>query len=70
MCIALLTVGDERKLTKATNDSNSLRVTVPPSVVNSLKLSEGDYVEWEIDIRDSELVAFVKPIKNKRKEEK
>jgi bifunctional DNA-binding transcriptional regulator/antitoxin component of YhaV-PrlF toxin-antitoxin module len=42
-----------------------LRATVPRGIVNFLKLKPGDTLEWEMEIKDSERIALVKPSKKK-----
>lgn len=48
------------KLTIARIDSSSVRTTVPQGVVSALKLEVGKEIEWEIEVRDGELIAIVK----------
>lgn len=58
--IALLHVGERTKLNRANTKSPSLRTTVPESVVNELKVKEGDSLEWERIIHDEKIVIRVK----------
>ena len=51
------------KLSRANSKSNSLRATVPESVVESLKLAEGDEVDWVLSLDGKALVATVKKVK-------
>ena len=39
----------------ANPNSNSLRVGVPKEVVKILELSQGDSVEWNIDVTNNEI---------------
>jgi hypothetical protein len=48
-------------LTKASAKSGSLRATVPKGIVSFLKLKTGETIEWEMEIKDGERVALVKP---------
>jgi antitoxin component of MazEF toxin-antitoxin module len=50
-------------LTRAASNSESLRTTVPRSIVKHFGLSEGDSVEWRLHLRESELVIEVSPVK-------
>jgi len=40
-----------------------LRATVPKAIVSFLKLSEGDTIEWEMEIKDGDRIATVIPLK-------
>lgn len=53
--------GEQTVLTKATPKSDSLRTTVPMSIVKQFGLTEGDRLKWEIQARDNELVVMVTP---------
>ena len=54
-------MGEESSLTRASAKSESLRATVPKGIVNFLKLNIGETLEWEMEIKDGERVAVVKP---------
>lgn len=53
-------VGERTRLNRANNTSPSLRTTVPESVVNELKVKEGDSVEWERIIHEGKIAIRVK----------
>jgi hypothetical protein len=44
--------GDRTKLTLAKTKTDSLRTTVPSSIVRQMKLSTGDQLEWQIESLD------------------
>jgi len=58
-------MSEKSTLTKASPKSESLRATVPKAIVSFLKLNEGDTIEWEMEIKDSERIAMVKPVKKR-----
>ena len=41
--------GDRTKLTLAKTETDSLRTTVPSSIVRQMKLNAGDQLEWQIE---------------------
>ena len=51
------------KVNAANPNSNSLRTTIPKEVTKLLSISEGDTVEWEIDVLNNE--DFVVKVKKK-----
>jgi hypothetical protein len=54
-------MGEESSLTKASSKSESLRATVPSGIVSFLKLKIGETLEWEMEMKNGERVAIVKP---------
>jgi hypothetical protein len=54
--------GEQTTLTKATPKSDSLRTTVPMSIVKQFGLSEGDGLKWEIQAKDNSLIVIVTPM--------
>ncbi|HEX9678940.1 AbrB/MazE/SpoVT family DNA-binding domain-containing protein [Nitrososphaera sp.] len=58
--IAISIVGERTKLNRANTKSPSLRTTVPESVVNELKVKEGDSLEWERIIHEGKIAIRVK----------
>ncbi len=50
-------------LTRATSKSNSLRTTVPSSIVKLLELREGDRLKWIVKVRDNRLVILIEPLR-------
>ena len=48
--------GDRTKLTSAKTMTDSLRTTVPSSIVRQMKLNIGDQMEWQIESLDPGVV--------------
>jgi len=47
----------------ARTGAKSLRATIPEGMVAFLELTEGDKLEWRMDIRDGERIAIVRKAK-------
>ncbi len=45
------------------NKSNSLRVTIPASIVRQFDLKVGDSIEWDIEAQDNSLKILITPVK-------
>jgi bifunctional DNA-binding transcriptional regulator/antitoxin component of YhaV-PrlF toxin-antitoxin module len=58
-------MGEITNLNKATSKNESLRTTVPRSIIKQFGLTEDDKLEWILKAEGGELVIQVKPIKNK-----
>ncbi len=58
-------MGDITYLNKATNKGESLRTTVPMSVVKQFGLTEDDKLDWQIKAEGGELTIQIKILKNK-----
>jgi hypothetical protein len=58
-------MGEITNLNKATSKNESLRTTVPRSIINQFGLTEYDKLEWILKAEGSELIIQVKPIKTK-----
>ncbi len=50
------TKGDRTKLVAAKTKSDSLRTTVPSSIVRQLKLGIGDELDWQIESIDEKTI--------------
>lgn len=50
-------------IASAQSKSNSLRTTIPASIVRQFKLTAGDQLEWELEPRDNQFVLVVRPAK-------
>ena len=50
------TRGDVTKLVSAKKETDSLRTTVPSSIVRVMKLREGDELQWEIKSMETGLI--------------
>lgn len=57
-------MGTKTVLTKASTKGNSLRITVPVSIVRQFDLQEGDSLDWTLKVKDNKLVIEVKPEKD------
>ena len=58
--------GDRTKLSSAKTMTDSLRTTVPSSIVRQMKLNAGDQLEWQIESLDPGVVK-VSIIRSKRR---
>jgi antitoxin component of MazEF toxin-antitoxin module len=59
-------MGKITKLTPATSKKESLRTTVPRSIVQQFDLTSGDSLEWKLEVRDGELIIVVRPYKSSK----
>ncbi len=60
---------DVTKLTPATTRKESLRTTVPRSIVKQFGLTGDDSLEWKMEVREGELIIVVHPKKVPRENE-
>ena len=58
-------MGEITNLNKATSKNESLRTTVPRSIVKQFGLTQDDQLEWNLKVEGREIVILVKPIKVK-----
>lgn len=56
-------MGEQTTLTLATTGKESLRTTVPISIIKNFKLKAGDKLDWTFDIKDGKMIIVVQPIK-------
>lgn len=56
-------MGEITKLTLAKTKSTSLRTTVPMSIVRQFKLTEGDKIDWTLDVKDGKMIIVVTPLR-------
>ncbi|MGD0072690.1 MAG: AbrB family transcriptional regulator [Candidatus Bathyarchaeia archaeon] len=61
-------MGEITNLNKATPKNESLRTTVPRSIINQFGLTEWDKLEWILKAEGGELIIQVKPIKTGKTE--
>ena len=47
------------KVNRANNKAKTLRTSIPKEIVNSLGLSHGDDLIWNVEVIDDELKIFV-----------
>lgn len=57
-------MGEITNLNKATSKNESLRTTVPRSIIQQFGLTEYDKLEWILKAEGSELIIIVKPQKS------
>ncbi len=55
--------GEITSLTRASGKGESLRTTVPMSIVRQLDLKEGDKIRWEFRSNGNELEIVVSPVR-------
>jgi bifunctional DNA-binding transcriptional regulator/antitoxin component of YhaV-PrlF toxin-antitoxin module len=60
-------MGEITNLNKATSKNESLRTTVPRSIIKQFNLTENDQLEWFLKADGGELLIHVKPIKSNTK---
>jgi bifunctional DNA-binding transcriptional regulator/antitoxin component of YhaV-PrlF toxin-antitoxin module len=61
-------LGEKTAVVKASSKFDSLRTTIPKSIVNQWGLKEGDILEWTWEVKNSEMVLMV--IKSKQTKKK
>lgn len=54
-------MGFKTTINKASTITNSLRTTVPSSVVNQFNLRDGDKLDWTLKAENGEIIVIVKP---------
>ena len=52
----------QTKVVIAKTDSVSLRTTIPSHIVELMKLKDGDSLEWNFDIKDSEGIVTIRKV--------
>jgi hypothetical protein len=68
--MSLVTLGEKTRLVKASTQFESLRTTVPKSIVNMLKLKEGDTLDWQLSVVNGKMVLIVEEDKESSKSKK
>lgn len=56
-------MAERTKLSVATSGKESLRTTVPMSILRHYKLKAGDMLEWDFEAKDNNIILVVRPIK-------
>lgn len=56
-------MGETTSINRANTRNQSLRTTIPKSIVNQFGLSYKDKLEWIIKAENNQLVIQVKPVK-------
>jgi hypothetical protein len=57
-------MGEQTTLTLATTGRDSLRTTVPMSIIRHFRLRPGDKLDWNFEVNNGEIVILVRPEKN------
>lgn len=57
-------MGELTTLSVATSGKESLRTTVPMSILKQFKLCVGDKLDWELEARNNELIIVVRPVRS------
>jgi len=57
-------LGEITTLTIATTGKESLRTTVPMSILKHFKLEAGDKLDWDFEAKNNELIIIVRPLKS------
>ena len=57
-------MGEITNLARATTGKESLRTTVPMSILKHFKLEAGDKLDWDFEARNNELIIIVRPVKS------
>jgi bifunctional DNA-binding transcriptional regulator/antitoxin component of YhaV-PrlF toxin-antitoxin module len=57
-------LGEITNLARATTGKESLRTTVPMSILKHFKLEAGDKLDWDFEARNNELIIIVRPVKS------
>jgi uncharacterized membrane protein YkoI len=50
------------KVSRNTSDSKSLKSTIPEAVTNALKIAQGDFLDWDLEVVDGKLIVIVKKV--------
>ena len=58
-------MGEITYLNKAASKGESLRTTVPMSIVKQFGLTDEDKLDWIIEAEGGELTIHIKPVKNR-----
>jgi antitoxin component of MazEF toxin-antitoxin module len=58
-------MGEITYLNKAASKGESLRTTVPMSIIKQFGLTEDDKLEWVLKAEGGELIIQIKPLKEK-----
>jgi bifunctional DNA-binding transcriptional regulator/antitoxin component of YhaV-PrlF toxin-antitoxin module len=56
-------MGEKTTLTLAATGKESLRTTVPMSVVKQFNLKSGDKLDWAFDIKEGNIIIIIRPVK-------
>jgi hypothetical protein len=62
-------MGEITTLSKASSKIESLRTTVPQSIVRFMKLNEGDKIDWNLKAQDNKIILIVTKVEKKVRNE-
>lgn len=63
-----MAIGQITSLTRANKSSDSLRTTVPASIIKQFELKEGDQLRWKLESEKNGVIhARIEPIKGGQK---
>jgi len=57
--------GELTTLSRAGPNTNSLRTTVPASIIKQFDLEDGDKIRWEFSIHNDQIVVIIRPEKSR-----
>jgi hypothetical protein len=60
--------GQVTTLSRANKNSESLRTTVPASIIKQFDLEEGDQLLWRLEVGKNEIFINIKTIKKTKKD--
>jgi hypothetical protein len=60
-------MGEHTTLTNASTKIESLRTTVPKSIVNFLKLKAGDKLDWDLQAHGDKMILIVTKVNDSSK---
>jgi hypothetical protein len=60
-------MGELTTLTKASSKFESLRTTVPKSIVNQWRLNPGDQFDWNWEVKDGKMILIVSKVVTSKK---
>jgi len=61
-------MGNITSINKATSKNESLRTTIPRSIVTQFGLTYKDKLEWTLKAENNQLIIQIKPIKTEQNE--
>ena len=62
-------MGEITTVSKASSKIESLRTTIPKSLVRFMKLNEGDKLDWVLKAQDNKIILFVTKVEKKVRNE-
>ena len=62
-------MGEIKTLSKASSKIESLRTTMPKSIVRFMKLNEGDKIDWDLKAQDNKIILIVTKVEKKVRNE-